>query len=330
MKRVRMYVRRSPAIAAAALTLVLALVAGLVLAGGTAWAVRHDGPPSPGASTAEATELYIYSAKFVCGTAQRSDDQTTPVVPGIYRTVVNVHNFADDPVSFQKKAAVANPQGADRGQVSGRVDERLLRNEALGVDCRNIGELLPETAGLPLVKGFLVVESPRPLAVVAVYTAEQSQGQGISIDVETVEPALQRRAVAAGRCDLEIRKKQAEVFEQGATSAYEIVVRNVGRGACRPPTTVTDTLPFGITFAAADPPHWNCQVTGTTPDGRQVVECTYSGAFPPGHAEHLRLHVEINFIAARPPGDNCVEVKNEGDGNPANNRVCIPTETEFD
>ena len=135
-----------------------------------------------------------YAAKFVCGT---SDGKI--LAPGIYFTAVNVHNPTYKEINFRVKVAVALP-GLQAGPVSEFRDAKLGPDEALEIDCPDI--FSPNIFQFPtrkrprFMKGFVVIESPVELDVVAVYTAANTKKQVESLHMERV-PA--RQVVASTR-----------------------------------------------------------------------------------------------------------------------------------
>ncbi|MBI2907955.1 MAG: hypothetical protein HYX92_09895 [Chloroflexi bacterium] len=156
--------------------------------------------PTPKIDVPVQSELFIYSVKFVCGNVRPLAPKpslpgiTEPfaVVPGAYRTSVNIHNYWEKWVAFEKKAAEANPQDKERGRVSARVVEKLAPNGAVAVTCTNVTQLL----GPPIpefLEGFVVIESPVELEVTAVYTVEELLEQGISISVVPKAPHRVKR-----------------------------------------------------------------------------------------------------------------------------------------
>lgn len=136
-------------------------------------------PITPSRTTL-ANGLITYSVKFLCGTIPEDPTNPqlpaagSPLTPGTYLTAVNIHNPNPKPVDFRKKAVVANPQGQQRGQIGQFVGETLKPDEALEVDCANIGQLLKPGSIFkpsdPFVKGFVVIITKQPLDVVGVYT----------------------------------------------------------------------------------------------------------------------------------------------------------------
>ena len=122
--------------------------------------------------------VFQYAAKFVCG---KSDGAI--VVPGLYRTAINVHNPTYAAIAFRIKIAVALP-GLKPGPVSGFFDAKLGPDEALEIDCPDIMKRAATKA--EFLKGFVVIESAVELDVVAVYTAAGSTGQVETLHTERV------------------------------------------------------------------------------------------------------------------------------------------------
>ena len=120
-----------------------------------------------------------YAVKFLCtsnipGTSQT----TTSLLPGSYQTVVNLHNPNAASVGFRMKLASAS------GDVSAFIGGNLKPDQATKVDCGQLGKFGPHP--IHGFEGFLVIESPRSLDVVAVYTAAGETGKVSSIDVEYI------------------------------------------------------------------------------------------------------------------------------------------------
>ncbi|HEY6249277.1 MAG TPA: hypothetical protein VI685_04915 [Candidatus Angelobacter sp.] len=131
----------------------------------------------PGPSDAPAQLGFEYAVKFVCGSPQ------VPVVaPGEYFTAINVHNPSLKPVGFQKKIAIALP-GEKAGRISPFFHAELRSDEALEIDCPDI---LRHADQQGFLKGFVVIQTPSELDVVAVYTAGHPQVE--TMEVEHVQP----------------------------------------------------------------------------------------------------------------------------------------------
>jgi hypothetical protein len=115
---------------------------------------------------------YIYSVKYVCvPEVAAHSPQLSPATPigGFvdYKTVVNVQNYLEQTVTVRHKVVAPNdPFSA----VTAKVDAVLGPNHLLEIDCRDIVAAL---GGTPVTSatGFVVVESPVDLEVVAVYTS---------------------------------------------------------------------------------------------------------------------------------------------------------------
>jgi len=134
------------------------------------------------AKTIKATRVvykFQYAAKFLCtsnipGTSLKSD----AVLPGEYKTAVNIHNPQIKGIRMRKK--IASSIG-----ISKYFESALEPDAVETVTCAQVPNF-----GLVLIhgfEGFLVIESTHSLDVVAVYTAAPSKGQVSSIDVETVK-----------------------------------------------------------------------------------------------------------------------------------------------
>jgi hypothetical protein len=124
---------------------------------------------------------FQYAAKFLCTSNIPGTSQTTSsLLPGVYQTVINIHNPNDKQVRFRKKIAVTTPP-----QISEFKKGSLKPDEAIKIDCSDI----TQDFGITFIhgaEGFLVIESTMSLDVVAVYTAGSRGGEVESIDVEHV------------------------------------------------------------------------------------------------------------------------------------------------
>jgi hypothetical protein len=125
---------------------------------------------------------FQYAAKFLCTANIPNTSQTTDsLLPGIYETVVNVHNPNNQAARIRKKIAVTSPPA-----ISKFVGDGLKPDEALKVDCTDI----VRDFGITFIhgaEGFLVIESTLSLDVTAVYTAGPRGGEVASIDVEQIK-----------------------------------------------------------------------------------------------------------------------------------------------
>ena len=139
-------------------------------------------------------QIYVYSVKFVCGT-QEPIQGCTSVRPGVYATDINIHNFKDTKVQIQKFVlllAVGEKTFREPAFTEIRAQDgiELPPNTATMDDCCRIFELLfpgmPVPPSLPLMIGFLVIESLQELSVTAVYTVTDLRFGFVSVDVEQV------------------------------------------------------------------------------------------------------------------------------------------------
>lgn len=157
----------------------------------------------------------IYSVKFLCGvqpvSANLHPPSEPPVKPGNYATAVNIHNFHHQPITFNKSAVIAKPEGDPRGQVSPSRPVTLQPGQAIEIDCSDIVSLLkpippppiPPPPPLPtFIKGFVELTVAGPanlpppiLSVTAVYTAQAIPVAGappgggpVSLEIVPVQP----------------------------------------------------------------------------------------------------------------------------------------------
>lgn len=158
--------------------------------------------PLSAQTTDPVVRVFQYSAKFVCtANIPGTSAADSAVVPGVYATMINLHNPTAQGVAwpgFRMKIAVAAP-AADltAGPVSAWISPDLaLRSDgALQVNCR----ILTSRFGITPIEGFegfLVIQSPVPLDVTAVYTAGSlpavpgSAGAGASISVVQINERI--------------------------------------------------------------------------------------------------------------------------------------------
>jgi hypothetical protein len=108
---------------------------------------------------------------------------------GQYYTAINVHNANEGTVGFKKKFVVALPGEKQGGFISKWVDTKLNYDEAYEIDCPDILANAHPSGQPPLrfAKGFVVIQAPRKLDIVAVYTAAASPtGTVVTMAVERV------------------------------------------------------------------------------------------------------------------------------------------------
>jgi uncharacterized repeat protein (TIGR01451 family)/fimbrial isopeptide formation D2 family protein len=119
------------------------------------------------------------------------------------------------------------------------------------------------------------------------------------------------------KCDLAIKKEvKPSPLVSGQPATVTITVTNVGNAPCPGPTTVTETVPTGLTLVSASGPGWSC--IGPI--------CTYPLPIPVNGS----VSVTYTFNVTAPPGTaitNCATVSNPNDplnpSNPGNNQSCV-------
>ncbi|QRP63640.1 DUF11 domain-containing protein [Rhodanobacter sp. FDAARGOS 1247] len=93
--------------------------------------------------------------------------------------------------------------------------------------------------------------------------------------------------------DLIITKSHTGDFIAGGTGSYNLLVHNNGPDAAQGVTTVTDTLPAGLTYASASGSGWTCAAAG------QLVTCTSTNTVASGaNLPAITLNVNVAASAA--------------------------------
>jgi large repetitive protein len=114
------------------------------------------------------------------------------------------------------------------------------------------------------------------------------------------------------KIDVGITKDDVGTFETGTIETYELDVSSNGNLATSGTTTVTDTLPSGLTYSGFTASGWNCSAAG------QAVTCTRGSGFAAGTTETIQLHVVAGPVAV-PSVNNSASVSTPNDANSANN-----------
>ena len=119
--------------------------------------------------------------------------------------------------------------------------------------------------------------------------------------------------------DLTITKRHTAGFVDRSNGTYTLVVRNTGGFATQGATTVTDTLPTGLTYVSANGTGWSFGVAG------QIVSATFAGAIATGDSATFTLTAAVGG-AAVPSVTNSATVATLNDtSSAASNRVIDPT-----
>lgn len=135
-----------------------------------------------------------YAVKIVCGVIKPSSQPPNPLPPGRYSTAINVHNPSRcDVTTLRWKVAIGLP-GLRVGPVSEFAEASLGPDDALEIDCSDVMALL-KASGIKLpayVKGWVIIESPAELDVVAVYGTSTNRDAAAepvnTFHTERVEP----------------------------------------------------------------------------------------------------------------------------------------------
>jgi hypothetical protein len=134
---------------------------------------------------------YQYSAKTLC-TLATDFGFGDAFAPGRYRTVINIHNPTDRKIEIARKFALAIQPGEAVGSFSITPYKSLTLepDQAVAYNCFDIAGFFCPIHGVCVdftaIDGFLVVNSPVELDVVAVYTAHPKGGEVSTLETETV------------------------------------------------------------------------------------------------------------------------------------------------
>ena len=141
---------------------------------------QQDAISTPMVSTVK----YQYAAKFVCGIQQNSAGTFGPVVPGVYMTAINIHNPQNVNISLTKKVVLALSEDQTPRPPSPRKGYSILPDYAFEIDCQDIMKI-GQIPG-PFAKGFVVIETPKQLDVVGVYTSTNLMMNNTDMEVVPV------------------------------------------------------------------------------------------------------------------------------------------------
>lgn len=112
--------------------------------------------------------------------------------------------------------------------------------------------------------------------------------------------------------DLTIAKSHTDPFVRGSTGTYGLTVSNIGGAATSGTSTVTDTLPAGLTPTAASGTGWICAIVV------QTVTCT-STAVVASNASFPAISITVNVAqSAGASVTNTASVSGGGEVNTAN------------
>jgi hypothetical protein len=173
-------------------------------------------------ATAQHKQHFQYAVKIVCGKSVGNE-----VVKGTYLTAVNIHNPADNPISFRRKVALGL-LGEKPGPVTNYFEGRLGPDQTIETACAEITRLIQIKSDF--FDGFLVIESESELDVVAVYTASGSTGEVETLYTERVRP--RRVETCPDLVVVSIEKPTWD--ESNKRTVIRAVIKNIGTASAGP------------------------------------------------------------------------------------------------
>jgi uncharacterized repeat protein (TIGR01451 family) len=168
-------------------------------------------------------------------------------------------------------------------------------------DCVGLNSCIPTNA---FTGGFFTLPSTGTFTIEATSFSPSTFSYNLTLSINGV--------------DLSISKSHGGNFVVGTNGMYTINVLNNGLVATTGTTTVTDTLPTGLSFVSGTGTGWSCSAVG------QVVTCTHAGSIAANTSEMVDVVVSV-AAAAAPSVINTASVSTTGDANAANNTANDPT-----
>jgi hypothetical protein len=161
-------------------------------------------PCRPGYAQQQVATRFQYAAKTLC-TLAGDVGFGDAFAPGRYRTVVNIHNPTERKIEIARKFALAIQPGEAAGEFSITPYKSLTLepDQAVAYNCFDISSFYCPIRGVCVhftaIDGFLVVNSPVELDVVAVYTAHPKGGDVSTMDTETVAARRLQKTIVIKR-----------------------------------------------------------------------------------------------------------------------------------
>lgn len=177
------------------------------------------------------------------------------------------------------------------------------------VTCTHDGTIDPGATSDPVTVTVDATLEPGSLGITVDNQATLTTADDVDPDNDSVtDPTL----ILDGQ-DLGIVKSHEGIFTAGQDEQYTLAVTNHGVRATTGPATVTDVLPDGLEFVAADGgPDWACEEEDGT------VTCIHDDPIAPGaDAAGIELTLSVG-VAAIPEVTNAAAVNTPDDPNPAN------------
>ncbi|HEY2955596.1 MAG TPA: hypothetical protein VGK89_10160, partial [Candidatus Eisenbacteria bacterium] len=172
----------------------------------------------------------------------------------------------------------------------------------------------PIAVGDSLVYTLTVNVSPPAVPIVINSATVSTAGDPYAANDRASDPTL-----VGAVPDLAMDKRHTDLFADGASASYTLVVTNVGTGPTTGAITVLDTLPAGLTYVSGAGAGWSFGTTG------QVVTASHSG--PVAVGDSLIFTLTVNVSQAAVPGVvNLATVSTPGDPYAANDSDADPTD----
>ena len=124
-------------------------------------------------------------------------------------------------------------------------------------------------------------------------------------DIDLTNNSTQDPVTVDPQVDLYVVKSHTGTGTVGGAVTFTLLVGNKGPTVDPGPVVVTDTLPVGLTYAAASGPGWTCTASG------QVVTCTDPDGLAAGEASTISLTVNVE-LGAFPIAINVATVTGAG------------------
>jgi hypothetical protein len=134
---------------------------------------------------------YQYSVKTIC-TLFTNIGFGDAFAPGRYRTVINIHNPTEKKIEIARKFALAGAPGEEVGDfsITPYKSLTLIDDQAISFNCFDISSFYCPIRGVCVdftaIDGFLVINSPVELDVVAVYSANPTNAEVSTLHTEII------------------------------------------------------------------------------------------------------------------------------------------------
>ncbi len=189
-----------------------------------------------------------------------------------------------------------------------------------GWSCGAVGQDVTCTRSGPITPGLTAPAITLTVLVALTEEEEVTNTATVSGD-DDINPANDSDSdpTSLTSTDLALTKSHTSDFRAGTTRAYLLHVNNIGSGPTVGTTTVTDTLPEGLTYVNGTGSGWDCDAAA------QEVTCDRDAAIATGDdAPPITLQVAVG-AAAYPGVTNTATVDNQEDRNDANDTANDPT-----